>query len=447
MPKLLGIGYGELPGFIERAQKVSLMGYGDYQFEGSDERDYTPYDVGAFSGPSVAYDLNEPGRVAEIKRALVALGQKNSGNQYTDFWKYIDLSPQFADAWGGPAADAFVAAIGRYQDASLLPGLMSGVAPNPFSDPLVFTQINEVREKDRDGQDTGNYFWVGGAQPTLPGAELIAQAARQLTPDGPQLDQYWKWRADQGSDLKDCTSTWNPLGLKQRCSPPQVSLGGAYYPVATSHVHGRPWIDDRNGMARSYVLANRKGAHSTPDLLGAVDQAHSDLRYWLGQLELPGVGEQHRLQSMSMIINARSSLRDAAKKLNRGLEPPECPEDQIWVTKKGICEPQCHAHPGTTWDPVRKLCAVVLPEVDICGRVYKDVADCVAYQTGQDGPCRLSKQDALAHCSGLDAEEFGDKKLSSSGAGLWFAAAAIGGALFYLARARNKKTDASRSGL
>ncbi len=46
MPKLLGIGYGALSGFIERAQKVSLLGYGDYQFDGSDERDFTPYERG-----------------------------------------------------------------------------------------------------------------------------------------------------------------------------------------------------------------------------------------------------------------------------------------------------------------------------------------------------------------------------------------------------------------
>ncbi len=164
------------------------------------------------------------------------------------------------------------------------------------------------------------------------------------------------------------------------------------------------------------MFAKRNGPHSTPALTDKVDKAHNDLRIWLGQLELPGVGEQHRLQSMSMITAARSALRDAAKELNKGLPPPECPSDQIWRPQKGICEPRCHhlaPNPGSKYvwkEPgsaecsaldTEGCCVLVLDQVDLCGKAggHATEAECVAYYTTELPGCPLlTEAQARATC-------------------------------------------------
>ncbi len=434
MPKLLGIGYGALPGFIERAQKVSLLGYGDYQFDGSDERDFTPYERGGIGAApaGTVYDLTEPGRVAEIKRSLIGLAEMKGPSQLTDFWKHIDLSPQFADAWGGPVADAFVAAVGRYRDQGVLPGLMS-------SD-QVFTVIPEFREKDKHGQDTGNYYWVGGAQPTVPGLELIAQAARQLAPGVPQMDLYWKWRADAGSDLKACTPGGfsDLVALKARCTPPRLPSGAfvpvSHCPASWQKCHGRPWIKDANGSHRSYVGARRNGPFSTPALRSEVDDAHQEIRDWLEQLALPGVPEEHRLQSLSMVLAGRTRLAEAAKVLNKlppGTSPPSCPEGQKYSPTRAICEDLCP--PGSTWSPAESLCVVPLDPVDITP--FKNAADCLAHYAAHGmSPSDAKKE--CAHCSPTACDPPGE---ASAGVKWLIGGAAVVGAIWFYRRSRGKE--------
>jgi hypothetical protein len=149
-----------IPAAILQAQRASLFGLGNE----------------IYSGPGLgadlpAYDLNTPGAVQELKRALVALAsaesdpfKKSSAHVATEqTWKAIVDD----DTWDGPAAEELLLAISRYRGAGVQIG-----------EPYV--------QQGLQG---------GPPQPAVNGLELIAGAVRQRLAGVPAMTKYEAWRA------------------------------------------------------------------------------------------------------------------------------------------------------------------------------------------------------------------------------------------------------------
>lgn len=347
MAKLLGIrevvgatglltrdvqGFG-LPAFMRRAQNVSLMNY---------ERDNRSLGQEPSKLP---YDLNVPGRVAEIKRVLIALGHQASDiiahpadPQIEDTFKHIDVSPEYLDAWDGPTADAFALTVGRHKHR--FPALM----PLFHRTPMIQLQVII----DKNGRET----LVGGPQPTVAGLEALAQAAHEVLKDSIQLDQYLAWRGG----VLDCIS-----GVLS-CVPPEST-------VTQSNKLGRPW------NPRGYTVAWVDGpvAQSNPNLLAQlalVDQ--SLVTSWLFAPQ--EINETARVARAKALIDSRKERHDIVQQLNVGAAPPACDEGMIWSPSDGQCVDRCRNFPGTKWDPVTNACAIHIAGAEL---PYDDFNSCV----------------------------------------------------------------------
>ena len=301
--------------------------FGYYEPMGTVERVYTPYALRALGEGEVPYDLNTPGAVKEIKDVLIALGKQQadpianpSDPQIEKIYSFIDTSPGFEDAWDGATADALVLAIGRYKD---LAGFM-------FS-PGSFAQLQPQTD------EFGNETIVGGPQPTVSGLEVLAQAARKLLHDSPQLDHYVAWRGG---------SLTNPFS-----SPPKQN-------VVSSTKLGRAW--DPHG----WTVAWRKGpvATANPDLVGKLDLTEESLRTsWnAAQLETSEQARKARADALSSDRLARDAI---VRQLNAGATEPTCSEQSVWSAKDGACMPRCD--PSTTYNPTTGQCELTLPVVEI----------------------------------------------------------------------------------
>lgn len=350
MPKLLGIrdvvyGAGNLPPIIAKAQNMSLMGHGFYEVEGTVEREYTPYQVGP-APPSLgqydAYDLNEPGRVAEVKRVLIALAKKASDPLQTadpaqaDFWKFIDQTSEFADAWDGPTADAFVTAVSRYRDTGLLPALMG--------EPDSYAQLPQFPTRNPSGELSTSMTWVGGPQPTVAGLELLAQAAKTHLGGSAQLNEYLKWR---GGEL-DCVGPGAVLG----CTPPESSVGAALQ-------QGRPW--QPRGLTPTWTSG--PAAEADPSLVTQLDTVDSQLQQDWASMQLAS-NETLRAFHAGSILSGRFVRNELGKKLNKGLPPPECGQGLVWDKSKSLCVNPC-PEPNQVWNASTESCAILLEPVDI----------------------------------------------------------------------------------
>ncbi len=132
-------------------------------------RPYSSYlSLAGFEKP---YDLNVPGAVLEIKKALSALAVSGSDpNLNPDdpiketIWQRLTQD----DSWDSAVADEFVMAISRYK--------------NLYGD-------NQVQQ---GGSPPTNM--VGGLQPTASGLECLAGAVTQKLGGYPQMTLYLKWR-------------------------------------------------------------------------------------------------------------------------------------------------------------------------------------------------------------------------------------------------------------
>ena len=164
-----------IPAAILQAQRASLFGYGGDQYtyapKRSVDRGFAIYSGQGLGADLPAYDLNAPGAVAELKRALVALAafesdvfKKAAADVATEqTWKAITDD----DSWDGPAAEELLLAISRYRGAGVQIG-----------EPYV--------QQGLPG---------GPPQPAVNGLELIAGAVRQRLAGAPAMTKYEAWRA------------------------------------------------------------------------------------------------------------------------------------------------------------------------------------------------------------------------------------------------------------
>lgn len=280
---------------------------------------------------SRVYDLNQPGRVQEIKDVLFALAKKKSDTLQTgpdelqteETWKHMKRSGRFVDAWDGPTADAFVLAIGRYKD----------LAGYTFSAPAFSQLLVEFQ-----GGKTGV---IGGPQPTVSGLETLAQASRQLLGGTPQLTQYLAWR---GGDLSSVFDT-----------PPDVKV----FPA----LKAGPIYDKRG-----WTLAWREGpaAKSDPGLLADLDLVEESLsNNW--NMAQNSKDEKDRQERADSIVSNRATRDTIVRSLNKGAPPRECGDMNLkWSWEEGKCVSRCPA--GMEVIPGQDGCALVLPELDITGK-------------------------------------------------------------------------------
>lgn len=150
-----------VPTLISRAQSSSLFG-----LAGSMERGYSPYKR-AFGDEATAYDLNQPGAVAEVKAALRALAQVDSnpeGNPapvIETVWKAVGDD----DVWDFPTALEFVLFVSR--------------ALGRHSTQVPYTQ---------------QPMYPSLPQPSVMGLELLASEVNDRLKGVPSLKLYEAWR-------------------------------------------------------------------------------------------------------------------------------------------------------------------------------------------------------------------------------------------------------------
>jgi hypothetical protein len=354
------LGYREQLGLPSR----DVQGVGFYEAAGTVEREFSPYDLGAF-GAVDPYDLGVAGRVSEIKKVLIALARHQSDSLQTpapdtqkeDLWRHIDTSPDLLDAWDGPTADAYLTAVSRYKH------LLDETMPKARQTPLA--QLPKFKDVH------GNDVIIGGPQPTVAGLEALSQAAHRILKGAVQLGSYNQWR---GGSL-DCTI------LGPSCEPPDAL-------VTPTRRRGRDW------NPRGWTVAWRSGpaAQQYPNLVPMLDAIDVQLEAQWAQA--PGdQNEVQREQRAQAIIDYRQQRHDVVKQLNKGATLPKCADpSHVYDTKKGTCVARCHS--GQKWDEQLQTCVIQLPEVT--DHPYKTFDECVADQVQW-----TSEEQARADCGDL----------------------------------------------
>lgn len=338
MAKILGVR--------EQIGRRDIQGAGFYESAGTVEREYSPYDAFGVVEP---YDLNVPGRVAEIKSVLIALAKHRSdplrtpapNTQKEDLWKHINTTTEFVDAWDGPTADEYVVAMSRYKD------LLHPSMPANRQSPLA--QIHKMKDVN------GNDVIIGGPQPTVAGLEALAQAAHRILKDSVQLDSYLQWR---GGSL-ECSI------LGPSCKPPESV-------VLPTNIKGPDW------NPRGWTAAWRNGPNATkyPNLLPMLDAIDVQLEVQWTQAPADK-NEDERSMRANALVQYREQRDGIVKQLNEGVSTPRCADpSQIYDPSKGGCVNRCKS--GTVWSEKQGLCVVNLSEVT--GHPYKNFDECVADQ-------------------------------------------------------------------
>jgi len=124
MAKLLGFYDGPRPFAQMRARAVHAEKFGAYEAPEAIENEFTPFEYGGrhlslgAAPPRITYDLAQPGRVREIKKALRVLGAAGAIGAIpliSDLiqetrWKLLADD----DVWTDAAADEFVAFVSRW---------------------------------------------------------------------------------------------------------------------------------------------------------------------------------------------------------------------------------------------------------------------------------------------------------------------------------------------
>jgi hypothetical protein len=124
MSKLLGFFEGPRPFAQMRARALHGSRFGEYEAPGAIENQFSPFEYGqrhlgvGADPPRLTYDLSQPGRVKEVKRALRVLGQAGSIGAIPLISDLIVekqwTTLQDDDVWTNAAADEFVAFVSRW---------------------------------------------------------------------------------------------------------------------------------------------------------------------------------------------------------------------------------------------------------------------------------------------------------------------------------------------
>lgn len=280
---------------------MMVRGYGFYERRGQAEEQASPYIEFGSMGQDVAsdmdkpFDLNEPGVVLEIKKALVALAQadadplRNPDDPIQEtVWQEIVMTGPHAEAWEGAAADELVTAMSRYAPTSGIVG--------------PYVQLG--------GSQFGKYGIVGGAQPTAAGLEVLAGAVQQRLGGQPVMGSYLKWRGGA-------------------FSPPSTVSG----PPSTAQVipvgrHGAFW--DPTGYTPMW-----EGA---PEALQAnvtqLDESLISCIQQQGSLQNEG---QRLLGINDCLRPVRATRHQAVLLTNAGAPPPQCPTGHTYDAGQGRC--------------------------------------------------------------------------------------------------------------
>jgi hypothetical protein len=150
--------------WVQRMQSSSLLA--GYERPVREEQ-ASPYVQ--LGNTSVPYDMNQPGVVRELKRALATLGAlaadplRNADPAIETRWKDI-VADEPVPSWDAATADEFAIAVGRYRG-------WGWQVPEPYA------------------RST-----PGGPQPTASGLELVAGAVNQLLGGHPRMAIYEQWR-------------------------------------------------------------------------------------------------------------------------------------------------------------------------------------------------------------------------------------------------------------
>ena len=296
-----------IPAAILQAQRAALFGYGGDQYtyapRHSVDRGFAIYSGQGLGAALGAYDLNAPGAVQELKRALVALAaaesdpfKKSGADVATEqTWKLITDD----DNWDGPAAEELLLALSRYRPRAILSTLQIG-------EPYV--------QQGLPG---------GPPQPAVNGLELIAGAVRTRIGGVPLMTKYEAWRA-QGCLLQ--ATCFAPPSVISK--PPDAT------PVTRS-------------LAGSRLVPP---ASADPALLATV-AAQDVTQQTLWQLALNAATEADRAQLSSSMTVARSA-RDAAATAAINSAPPR-PGISVDTSTEVACVKQ-----GGLWNQGQLSCTL-----------------------------------------------------------------------------------------
>lgn len=278
-----------------------MRGGSNYEGAWDALRQYSPYQrLDGFGAPvtsdmSQPYDLNTPGSVAEIKRALYELAKRgadplqNPTDPVTEtVWKELEWTGPYADAWTGQASDELVTALSRYAQASEIPG--------------PYIQLG--------GSNLGKYGIVGGAQPTAAGLEVLAGAVEQRLGGQPIMQKYLEWRG----------GTFAPPSTVS--GPPSDAV------VVTSHKHGPFW--DPAGYTPAYDKA-------PAELLAAVAKLDDALVSCLQQQVSLNNETQRQVGINDCLRSVRASRHQVVLEANKAAPAPECPDQQYYDPAQGRC--------------------------------------------------------------------------------------------------------------
>jgi hypothetical protein len=250
---------------------------------------YSPYISLPMGALDVPYDLNAPGVVLEIKKALIALATRGSDPTRTsdpiqeDAWKNIVTVGDFTDAWDGPTADEFAMMISRYR------GYISGPYIQSYAPPPVGI--------------------VGGPQPLARGLEALAGALENVLGSVPAMTKYLTWRDG-------------------RFDPPSTVSGPSESdPVTFCKFQGQSW----NALGYTPIWG------SAPEYLKvqASDVDAQLFRAWARILE---ANDEFTRSAIYNEIKLLRTMHDGiARAANVGAPIPECGTGWEWDAVAGSC--------------------------------------------------------------------------------------------------------------
>jgi hypothetical protein len=253
-----------------------------------------PLSPAALSAP---YDLNQPGRVQEIKRALRAIGQSDNGPE--TLWRVLSDD----DLWDDAAQDEYVTFLSRW--ANKLPC---------FPGPLVFLTT--------------------AAHPTFTGLLLLDAAYRYATSN----------LISQGVSLVQGCSTGVPSSSMMAQLEQYLTGGPAGTPAV---VLNRPGIENVQVQASDNVTPHPIPPSDVDPALYTtwIDANGSVKQIWTSLSN--AVTEEARMQALKAISDARTR-RDGVAASIIAKAPPRtgsttvenvgtCPDGQTWDQKTGRC--------------------------------------------------------------------------------------------------------------
>jgi len=231
MAKFVGIReqVGQLPGFVQRAQTVSLMG--EYELAGTVERQFSPYDVERLDPPVVGYKWGPRQWWPVWSKAPLNLANIETARRFgvppvvggpcppgLHVGPYDGGFSCVANRGLGAEASAYdLKGLGSVREIKRALKALGKNLFDPFKQKNPITETTWQQLTDDDAWDgvtadaftiaVGRYnkkFWgitgpfmfdaPSGPQPTAHGLELIAGAVNQFLGGHPRMDHYLTWR-------------------------------------------------------------------------------------------------------------------------------------------------------------------------------------------------------------------------------------------------------------